>query len=136
MFKNLSSIRKKFFSFPFFPLSIGGAIFLGLILGRESTYLEFKIKSSEELSPQLFFDVGRGWDENDSSRGITGERLYDGEFLKLSFLLPLESIQKFRVDLANLSNRRFALYPNRRMLRYICRIRLHSRKCVFWEICL
>ncbi|MDR3228256.1 MAG: glucosyltransferase domain-containing protein [Puniceicoccales bacterium] len=93
----------------FLSIALALAVLASVWIGRESAYLEIKIKTdstsileSSRPAPVLHCDVGQGQGRAAPIRGTFASKVYSGGFRKLSFLLPADKkITAFRFDLGN-----------------------------------
>jgi hypothetical protein len=87
----------------FLAIALAFAVLAPAWMGRESVYLEIKVKAeSASIAPVLLYDIGQGKGNAETIRGTLGGKVYPDGFRKLSFLLPEnKKITGFRIALGS-----------------------------------
>ncbi len=68
---------------------------------KKAQYVSIELKANNIDDYQVFFDIGKGYNEVDSAWDKTNK---EKQFNKLYFKIPSEDIKNFRIDLGSINN--------------------------------
>src|SRR5947209_11988066 len=85
---------------------VAALLVLGAAISRRDTHYELRVEVSSSVNSQaqLFYDIGQGYrEENSSTQAVAASS--DGRFQQLAFPLPTQTIYALRFDPMNAAGR-------------------------------